>query len=75
MIPVDQTLFGVALLPVPAAVELYHPGVHYIASGKSPRGDFLHSTVHLDGKLVHDPHPSRDGLDGEPTDFEFVVLR
>ena len=33
-----------------------------IMSGKSPRGDFLHSVVALNGELVHDPHPSRDGV-------------
>lgn len=35
-----------------------------IMSGKSPRGDFLHSVVALDGEMVHDPHPSRAGLEG-----------
>ena len=38
-----------------------------IMSGKSPRGNFDHSVVALDGKMVHDPHPSRAGIEGEPT--------
>jgi hypothetical protein len=36
-------------------------GLH-ILSGGSPRGDFLHSVVARGREIVHDPHPSRDGL-------------
>jgi hypothetical protein len=39
------------------------PGYH-IATGKSPRSDQVHAVVALDGRIVHDPHPSRAGLDG-----------
>lgn len=37
-----------------------------MACGQSPRGDFLHAVI-VDPllNLVHDPHPSRDGLAGE----------
>lgn len=34
----------------------------YIASGPSPRGEFWHSVVCDHGEMVHDPHPSGDGL-------------
>jgi hypothetical protein len=34
----------------------------HVLSGKSPRGDFMHSVVGWRDKIVHDPHPSRDGL-------------
>jgi hypothetical protein len=34
----------------------------YLASGPSPRG-VNHMVVMQDGKLVHDPHPSRAGLE------------
>ena len=41
-----------------------------IISGKSPRGDWGHVVVgRLEGinwHLVHDPHPSKTGLDGAP---------
>ena len=37
------------------------PSGYAIASGKSPR-DLWHSTVALDGVIVHDPHPSRAGI-------------
>lgn len=33
-----------------------------ICSGRSPRGAFYHAVVVEDGVIVHDPHPSRDGL-------------
>jgi hypothetical protein len=32
-----------------------------IVSGQAPRG-LLHATVWQGGELVHDPHPSRDGI-------------
>lgn len=40
----------------------FTPLGYYILSGKSPRGDFLHSVVALRGEVVHDPHPSRAGI-------------
>lgn len=35
-----------------------------VAVGNSPRGNWLHGVVwdRLQGAMVHDPHPSRDGL-------------
>ena len=44
---------------------------YVILSGKSPRGDFEHSVVALDGKMVHDPHPSRAGIESV---IDWVVL-
>lgn len=46
-----------------------------IASGPSPRGDWLHAVIvdSATGKLLHDPHPSRAGLAGEPQDYILVV--
>jgi hypothetical protein len=43
-----------------------------ILSGKSPRGDFLHAVVANGSKILHDPHPSRDGI-GELSDFIIIV--
>lgn len=34
---------------------------YYLVSGKSPRG-VHHICIYQNGKLVHDPHPSREGL-------------
>jgi hypothetical protein len=50
------------------AVALYPRGVHVpwgysIAGGPSARfAGRMHACVALDGVVVHDPHPSRDGL-------------
>jgi len=46
-----------------------YPKGYALGGGKSPRGHFDHSVVVFDGQLVHDPHPSRGGLDGPIKDF------
>lgn len=40
--------------------EVSLPG-YYIANGLSPRG-FEHSVIYRHDKMVHDPHPSKAGL-------------
>ena len=35
----------------------------HILSGKSPRGEHQHSVVASGLEVVHDPHPSRDGIE------------
>lgn len=37
------------------------PGFH-LMSGKSPRGDYLHTVVARGDEVAHDPHPSRAGV-------------
>lgn len=37
------------------------PGVHILSAG-SPRGDFSHSVLAQGDLVIHDPHPSREGL-------------
>lgn len=48
-----------------------------IFSGKSPRGDYSHAVLGRltdDGwALVHDPHPSGAGIDGEPESVEIFL--
>lgn len=50
---------------------------YVIAGGRSPRGSFGHCVVARldrgDWKMVHDPHPSRAGIVGDPDDFAFLV--
>ncbi len=48
---------------------------YLIASGWSPRGEWYHATVwdREAQKIVHDPHPSRDGLRGGATYFEAIL--
>lgn len=40
-----------------------------IVGGKSPRGDWQHAVIFRGSVLAHDPHPSRDGIDGDPADL------
>ena len=44
---------------------------YYIVSGKSSRGVY-HVCIYQNGNLVHDPHPSREGLTTEEY-FESVL--
>lgn len=44
-----------------------------IISGKSPRGDWMHSTVGRNGKTVHDPNPAGGDLRGTARQIEFLV--
>ena len=48
-------------------------GLMWIASGKSPRGDFLHSTVYKGAKLFFDPHPDNGGIDSDPKDCVLLI--
>lgn len=53
---------------------IFHPDCFYLAYGKSPRGaGMTHAVVYRNGELVHDPHPSRAGLDGEPTTIALLI--
>lgn len=53
-----------------------------IGEGKSPRGQWMHSVVYdargcgadSDPILIHDPHSSRRGLDGDPESFACFVV-
>lgn len=54
------------LWPIDIAVDgdyyYFTPSGYYIVSGDSPRGDFQHAVIYYDGEMVHDPHPSGDGI-------------
>lgn len=47
---------------------------HAIALGTSPRG-IPHAVVWAKTGMVHDPHPSRLGLDGQPEGFIVIAVR
>jgi hypothetical protein len=48
------------------------PAIYHEIYGPSPRGgDLWHTTVGCNGKIVHDPHPSKAGLAGQPSDWKF----
>lgn len=50
------------------------PSGYHLMSGKSPRGDFSHVVVGHAGEMVHDPHPSGDGLEKLETVELFVAI-
>lgn len=62
--------FGLAFLEYPSLPpESYLAmgmSVYHIITGPSPRNSGMHAVVGLNGKIVHDPHPSRAGLASGP---------
>lgn len=70
---------GFAYLTVPArsgaAFFGADDGVYHEISGPSPRGNGVtHAVVGRDGQVVFDPHPSRAGLLGDSTQWEYSYL-
>lgn len=71
--------YGTICLDFEASVESGHlfPGALVVISGLSPRGPHAHAVVGrlLDRggrwELLHDPHPSRLGIEGSPTLVEY----
>ncbi len=51
------------------------PDCYHLLSGPSPRFNTGHMVVGLNGKVFHDPHPSRAGLAGNPANWScsFIV--
>ena len=43
-----------------------------VACAKSPRGDIDHAVV-WKNKIIHDPHPSNEGLSEEPDTFTLFI--
>jgi len=60
-------------LPAPSSSRADLFGM-YLAGGKSPRGGVSHVVVARGGQTIWDPHPSRAGIDGEPT-YAFVLTQ
>jgi hypothetical protein len=46
---------------MPEETRLY-ANVPFIATGRSPRGDWYHCCVYGPGTLLHDPHPNGGGI-------------
>ncbi len=71
--------YGVCLLTVPVRFKdgtRYQPpdDVICIAGGVTPRSPKRgHAVVWLNGRMIHDPHPSGVGLKGEPGDYTFIL--
>lgn len=73
--------YGKALMYVPTTADTYLPWeqdasqVYHAIAGPSPRDPaILHAVVGLDGRAIHDPHPSREGLAGAPADWSYILL-
>lgn len=47
----------------------------YLASGKSPRGDWNHVVICRGGEVIWDPHPDRAGIVGEPIELNVIRRR
>ena len=56
----EDWIVGKGYVPIMRDGE-YHPECMYLASGPSARG-CKHMVVYRDGQLLHDPHPSNDGI-------------
>lgn len=68
--------FGGASTSFPVfPVPVDGPQRYALVSGPSPRGDFLHMVIadSVTGEILHDPHPSRDGLAGPISDVIAVT--
>lgn len=70
---------GFAWLTVPArcgaAFFGCERGVYHEIAGPSPRGNGVsHAVVGMNGEIVHDPHPSRAGLAGDSSQWEYSFL-
>ena len=53
----------------------YYKDTYAILGGQSPRGQSRnegHACVWINGRIIHDPHPSKDGLI-EPDEITFIL--
>lgn len=71
--------FGYAYMLVNATSGIAFWGteepIYHVIAGPSPRGNgLLHDVVGCNGTIVHDPHPSRDGLLGDSTQWQHAYL-
>lgn len=49
-------------------------GKYYMASGMSPRG-VMHVCIYKDGVMVHDPHPTREGIDESTISYFEEIIK
>lgn len=55
--------------------QIHLGDIYHEISGPSPRGNGVyHAVVGRNGEVVHDPHPSRAGLAGDPATWEYCYL-
>lgn len=49
-------------------------GRYYLASGMSPRG-VMHVCIYQNGVMVHDPHPTREGIDEKTISYFEEIIK
>lgn len=49
-------------------------GKYYMASGMSPRG-VMHVCIYKEGVMVHDPHPTREGIDESTISYFEEIIK
>lgn len=49
-----------------------HPDQPYMVTGMSPRG-ILHVVIFQNGEMIHDPHPSNDGVAKEGRTYSYLI--
>ena len=54
--------YGYWAIPIPITNN-WKPNGYCILSGKSPRGNFDHSVIADGLTMIHDPHPSQQGIE------------
>ena len=64
--------FRLVPLALNPGYEYLLDGMLCIAVGNTVRSSEVHAVVWKDG-LVHDPHPARTGLSGEPEIYVFLI--
>jgi hypothetical protein len=71
----DKNLCLINVLYLNAEGQPNVPPGYSILAADSPRGDYLHAVVCLNGEVVFDPHPQRDMGIREKREFSlFIVL-
>lgn len=63
--------YCVDLLMLTSLPDGFPPQAFYLVGGMSKRV-LLHSVIYLDGKLAHDPHPDRSGIEAV-VDWSFLL--
>lgn len=58
---------------MPLDMRRYFLPGYCILAVKSPRGDWTHAVVCLDGEIVHDPHPQRDMGVGDWVEVDHLI--
>jgi hypothetical protein len=66
---------GYAFVMMRGRIVWAEDAIHHIISGPSPRDPAgHHAVVGRNGQILHDPHPSRAGLAGDPAEWDLYLL-